>query len=192
MTANPRLQFVQNFLRQVLGVQPIVVNGRNAAVFELYCYFKKVEWFIRRGKTVRVNNAVGGVFRPNLGPSASLAGSYISLTEPYTATFDLILNGQFRGKSGADHSPDITLIESDTELILSIYECKLHALYLNLRYCREFLGFLNELRVPNQKYISATRNLYPELRSSIFTSASKPMSALQMQNKYDFDIVDKL
>jgi hypothetical protein len=192
MSTSPRLQFVQNFLTQVLGLQPTVINRRNSTVFELYCYFKKVEWFVRRGKMVRINNVPRGIFRPNLGPNTPTAGSYISLTEAQTATFDLVLNGQFRGKSGADHSPDITLIERDSGLILSIYECKLHALHLNLRYCREFLGFLNELRIPNQKYVSTTRDLYPELRSSIFTSASKPPSAIQMQSKYDFDIVDRL
>jgi hypothetical protein len=170
----------------------MVIHGRNAGVFELYCYFRKVESFIKRGKTIRVNNVVGGVFKPNLRPNSASAGSYISLTEPGAKSFDLILNGQFRGKSGADHSPDITLMESGTDLILSIYECKLHARSLNLRYCREFLGFLNELKIPNHKYSSSTRNLYPELRSSIFTTASKPWSAIQMQTKYDFDIVDQL
>ena len=192
VTRRQRLQFVNDFLNAFGRFKSLAANSRNERVFELFCYFRKAHELVSRGKTIIPQKVKGRSFVPHSKPGNPLSASYISLLEPYCETFDLFLNGEFQGRSGVRHSPDIVLREKNSEKILSIYECKLHSGKLELPYYREFIGYLEEMRIPKRRHSVLSRNLYPELRSCIFTSAKARALHNPIRNLYDFDVIDKL
>lgn len=186
-----RLQFVNDFLKSLGPLRPFVASSRDERIFELYCYFKKVAELVKRGKTPRLRNVTNNVFAPHSKPGNAMAASYISLEEPNCETFDLFLNGRFSGKSGARHSPDIVLMEENSGKILSIYECKNHSGPLELTNYREFIGYLEEMKLPRRAQ-ATIRNLYPEMRPCIYTSAVSRLIHACLQEEYDFSVVDGL
>jgi len=192
VTKTQRLQFVNNFLSAMHMLRPLVASSRNERVFELFCYFRKVDELTKRGKTPLLQNIRNHRFVPHSKPGNPLSASYISFQEAKGETFDLFLNAKFQGRSGAEHSPDIVLRETRSEKILSIYECKNHSGTLGLNYYREFVGYLEEMRIPKRRHNLTFRNLYPELRPCIYTSAIASPSSNQMRNQYDFDVIEQL
>lgn len=190
VTMDQKLQFVKNFLNSLGNLKPLVSNARNERLFELFCYFRKAEELIKRGKTPLPQNIRHGVFMPHSKPGNPMTASYIYLQEPKGGTSDLFLNGKFSGRSGARHSPDIVLIERNSGKILSIYECKNHSGTLGLNYYREFIGYLEEMRIPKRAH--TFRNFYPELRPCIYTSAIASSLGNMIQYQYDFSVDDGL
>lgn len=192
VTNKQRLQFINGFLKVLRKLKPLVANSRNERIFELSCYFQKANELINRGKTPLPQNVKQGRFTPHSKPGDPFSASYISFQDASGETFDLFLNGRFRGKSGVRHSPDIVLKESKSEKILSIYECKNHSGKLNLNHYREFIGYLEEMKVPGRRSAAILRNLFPETRPSIYTSATANMLHAPIRNRYDFDVIDRL
>ncbi|UCE15615.1 MAG: hypothetical protein JSV12_07015 [Candidatus Bathyarchaeota archaeon] len=187
-----RLQYVNNFLKVLGGLRPLVASSRDELVFEFFCYFRKVDELIKRGKTPLLKNVHNRIFAPHSKPSNPLSASYISFKDVRGAPFDLFLNGQFEGRSGVDHSPDIVLRETKSGKILSIYECKKHSGTLDLRYYREFIGYLQEMKVQPWGRNKTFRNFLPELRPCIYTSAKANPSSGLMRDQYDFYTIDRL
>lgn len=192
VTKRQRLQFVNSFLSFLGGLRPFVASARGERVFELLCYFKKVDELIKRGKTPSLQNVQHHRFAPHSKPGNPISASYISFQDVRGEPFDLFLNGKFEGRSGAKHSPDIVLRETKSEKILSVYECKNHSGTLGLSYYREFIGYLEEMKVQKWGRNATFRNFYPELRPCIYTSAIANPSSNLMQDQYDFDVIDQL
>ena len=167
-------------------------KARNERIFELFCYFKKADELIKRGKSP-IPRAIkpGGRFIPHSGPGDPLTASYLSFVEPNAGAFDLFLNCRFRGVSGVRHSPDIVLRKSNAGSILSVYECKNHSWTLGLSYYREFIGYLREMKIEGQR-ARLYRDLYPEMRPCIYTSAIASLSHSGIAGRYDFVVVDRL
>jgi hypothetical protein len=191
VTNDQKLRYINDFLSTVLRLRPFVSNGRCNRVFEVYCYFRKAQEFVRRGKSITPHNIRGRTFVAHSGPGNHMSASYLSVQESNGPVFDLFLNGEFRGKSGINHSPDIVLQQQIDRRIVSIYECKYHHHSLNLRYYREFIGYLQEMKLLARGH-GTERNLYPEMRPCIYTSAVAPLSNRLIQEQYDFDVVDQL
>jgi len=192
ITKRQRLQFVNNFLIFLGGLGPLVANSRGERVFELLCYFRKVDELINRGKTPLLRRVHNRRFAPHSKPGDPLSASYISFQDVRGEPFDLFLNGKFQGKSGVEHSPDIVLRETRNKTILSIYECKNHSGTLGLSYYREFIGYLQEMKVQKWGRSTTFRSFYPELRPCIYTSAKANPSSNLMRDQYDFEVVDQL
>jgi hypothetical protein len=192
VTKAQRLQSVNNFLNTLGGLRPLAAKSRGERVFELFCYFRKVQELIQRGKTPVLHEVKNRRFIPNSKPGNPLSKSYISFEEARSGRFDLFLNGEFQGKSGVEHSPDIVLREAISRKILSIYECKMHSGRLEKRYYREFIGHLEEMKIRKWGLNVLFREFYPELRPCIYTSATANTSSNPMLDQYDFDIIDQL
>jgi len=192
VTKGQRLQFVNSFLNLLGRLRPLVTNSRDERVFELLCYFEKVGELIDRGKTPLLRNVRNRKFAPHSSPGDPFSASYISFQDIRGEPFDLFLNGQFQGKSGVAHSPDIVLRETTSGKILSIYECKNHSGTLELRYYREFIGYLQEMKIQKWGRNTAFRNFSPELRPCIYTSAKANPSSDLMRDQYDFEVIDRL
>ncbi len=196
VTKSQRLQFVNSFLNSLGQFRSLVANSRNDRVFELFCYFRKVDEWIRRGKSPMPQNVSKSTFAPHSKPGNPMTASYVSLQETNEETFDLFLNGRFRSRSGIEHSPDIALVRQTSGDVLSIYECKNHSGTLGLNYYREFIGYLEEMKLPirgpGTRYYEWFLNLYPEMRPCIYTSAVANFAHRYIQDKYGFRVIDRL
>ena len=170
----------------------MVANSRDERVFELFCYFRKVEELVRRGKAPLPQKVRNRRFSPHSKPGDPLSASYISFQDTRGEPFDLFLNGKFQGRSGVKHSPDIVLRETRSEKILSVYECKNHSGTLGLIYYREFIGYLDEMNIRKWGRSTTFRDFLPELRPCIYTSAIANPSSNLMRDQYDFDVIDRV
>lgn len=191
MAAGRRLQALNLFLRQIGRLRHPFRNPQSDLIFEMYCYFLKVNELMRRGKTPTPRMVVGNFFAPHAKPGNPQNASYISFEEPDSETWDLHLNCRFEGKSRVLHSPDIVLKEENSDNIISIYECKNHSGTLQLSIYREFLGYIEEMAIPKygQRHF---RGFFPEFRPCIYTSALAGPRRRAMLHKYHFDVIDNL
>lgn len=191
--AQNKLHRVNQFLTQLLRLRPLVGMPSSDKLFELFCYFLKVNELINRGKIPVVHNAVGGTFRPHFNPGDPYTASYLSFHDqnPNHVTVNLILNGRFIGKSRVRHSPDIALIEEGSEEITTFYECKQHTRTLGLSIYREFIGYLEEMKIPKRGQ-KRSRNIFPLLRPCLYTSANAGPNADALQDQYQFTVEDRL
>lgn len=191
-----RINFINSLLAQLGPYRALLAGQTSVRIFELYCYFRKAEELMNRGKLPIPQNIRGNVFSPHAKPGNAGSASYISFSDQAGETLDLFLNVKFQGLSNVYHSPDIVLKASKNDQIVSVYECKNHHGKLGLGIYREFIGYCEEMNMlvrgnRNQK-IRTLRNSYPELRPCIYTSAVTNKSHKSLMERYDFSVIDGL
>ena len=197
MSRRTRLAYIQSLLNSIGNIRLFRIPLLSDQIFELFCYFRKLEEFINRGKTPICVSKRAGYFSPHLRPGYARSADYFRLADPLGGEVrELILNGQFIGDSGVYHSPDIVLAESDENRIVSIYECKNYSGTIGPGTYREFIGYCKEtglLSKANQVRINGLIGTFPELAPSIFTSGAVNQSqADKMKRKYNFNVFDNL
>ena len=195
MNNQTRLAHIQSLLNNLGNIHLLRTPYLSDQIFELYCYFRKLEEFVNRRKTPLCISKKTGFFSPHAKPGHPRSGDYFSLGDPSGGeNRDLILNGEFPGISGVYHSPDIVLAKFDSDKIVSIYECKNYSGRLGPRVYREFIGFCKEmdlLSTANQIRINALIGTFPEMAPCIYTSAIADQSqAEKMKKKYNFAVID--
>jgi hypothetical protein len=119
------MNYIRYMLAKFSSVHHFQIPSLSDQIFELYCYFRKIEEFADSGKIPLCQSKSPGIFRLHAKPGKPRTADYFRLVDPqHGEDRDLILNGEFEGVSGISHSPDIVLTKSDEDKIISIYECK--------------------------------------------------------------------
>lgn len=185
--AQNRLLILNAFLNGLFGLRALPVQTRSEFVFEMYCYLLKTLELMDRGKRPQLHNIVNNNFIAHRRPGHPYTASFITFHENRSSTVELFLNASFEGRSGAFHSPDIVLRNEDERYATSIYECKDHSGWLALGICREFMGYIEEMGILRRGQ-NKLRNMYPEIRPSIYTTGRISGNVTLMQEKYNFEI----
>ena len=188
-----RLNYINSLLGRLGSLRFLSIPNASDQIFELYCYFRKVEEFINRGKQPQSKVITHGIFSAHAKPGNPRSSSYFTLIDPSGDARDLILNGQFEGVSEIYHSPDLALTKCDSDEIVSIYECKNHSSPLGLGVYREFIGDCEEMGLVQKANKSRIKDLidsYPELRPCIYTSAAANSVHKEKMKTYGFTVVD--
>lgn len=194
MSNKSRLNYIQSFLNRLQAIHLFHVPSLSDQIFELYCYFRKLEEFMNGGKIPRCQSKSPGIFRPHAKPGKSRSADYFRLIDPQGGEDrDLILNGQFQGISGVPHSPDIALTKPDKDEIVSIYECK-NSSSLGPGVYREFIGYCEEMGLlikSNKNRFNAVIDTFTVMKPCIYTSASADQDYVgKMKKTYNFAVVD--
>jgi hypothetical protein len=197
MNNQARLNQIQNLLSSLQNIRLFRIPSLSDQVFELYCYFRKLEEFVNGGKIPACQSRYPGIFRPHLKPGRPRSGDYFRLIDPQGGeNRDLILNGEFKGISGILHSPDISLTQPDEDEIISIYECKNYSNSLGPGVYREFIGYCEEMGLlvrSNKGRFSAVINTFAVMTPCIYTSAIVNRDhAEKLKKTYNFSVVDQL
>jgi hypothetical protein len=192
-----RISYI-NSLLQRLGTLRLLQNPTASdRIFELFCYFRKIDEFMIRGRTPECKMMTSlGIFQPHAKPGNPRSASYFSIVDPLGGeTTDLILNGRFAGASGVLHSPDLVLARLDSNDVVSIYECKNHSGNLGLGVYREFIGYCEEMELLQKANRSRIKTLFdssPEMRPCIYTSAVANRVHKEGMETYNFSVKDRL
>jgi hypothetical protein len=196
MSDAQRLNSVNSLLTRLGSLNLYRLPYASDQIFEIYCYFRKIEQFINRSKIAEGKMINYGLFAPHSKPGRPRTASYFSIRDPLGGqAHDLILNGRFTGTSGINHSPDITLTPENDDKIISIFECKNYSARLGLGVFREFIGYYEEmglLRTANRDRIEDVISIYPEMKSCIYTSAVAASTHKEnMMRRYGFATIDR-
>jgi hypothetical protein len=190
-----RLSYIRSLLNSIGNIQLLRVPYLSDQIFELYCYFRKLDEFVMRRKTPQCISNRAGFFSPHAKPGHPRSADYFILSDPSGGEDrDLILNGEFPGISGVNHSPDIVLAKSGTNEVISIYECKNYSGRLGRGVYREFIGYCKEMGLlskANQMRINALIGTFPEMAPCIYTSGiASQIQVQKMKKTYNFTVSD--
>ncbi|XHH07620.1 MAG: hypothetical protein ACFCUE_08530 [Candidatus Bathyarchaeia archaeon] len=169
-------------------------------IFELFCYFSKLEQFVSNGKTPVCESKTNGVFRPNLKPG--LTGDHYRLVGVTPSEErNIFLNVKFQGASGILHCPDIVVTKTDRtkrffekEIVLTIYECKNYSGKIGPGIYREFIGYCKELGVSinrSDSKQSALTYTFSVMTPCIYTSGIADVEHKDwLRNTYSISVED--
>ena len=196
MSNQARLSSIQALLNRLQSIHLYRVPSLSDQIFELYCYFRKLEEFMNAGKNLRCQFKSPGIFKPHAKPGKPRSADYFRLIDPQGGeNRDLILNGEFQGVSGVAHSPDIALTKPDENKIVSIYECK-NSSSLGPGVYREFIGYCEEMGLlvkSNRNRVNAVIDTFSVMKPCIYTSAYADQDHVgKMKKTYDFTVADGL
>ena len=197
MSSPARLSYINSLLQRLGHLRLLSNPSASDRIFELFCYFHKIEEFMTRGRTPQCKMMTSlGIFQPHAKPGNPRSASYFSIIDPLGGeTTDLILNGRFTGASGIFHSPDLVLAKLDSDEVVSIYECKNHSGALGLGVYREFIGYCEEMELLQKANRSRIKTLFdssPEMRPCIYTSAVANRMHKEGMEIYNFSVRDRL
>lgn len=82
MSNQARLNQIQNLLSRLQNIRLFRIPSLSDQVFELYCYFRKLEEFVNGGKILACQSRYPGIFRPHLKPGRPRSGDYFRLIDP--------------------------------------------------------------------------------------------------------------
>lgn len=184
-------------LNQLKTYQTAYVPNFSDQIFELFCYFKKIEEFKHNGKTPLCisTSRIPGVFRPHFKPGWPRNADYFQIVGARTIeNRDLILNGKFEGISGIFHSPDIALTKPHENKVITFYECKNYSGRISPGVYREFIGYCKEMGVSlasiNSKF-SAFTDTFSVMTPCLYTSGFADIDHIEkMKEKYNLAIRD--
>jgi hypothetical protein len=196
--SNPqKINYIRHMLSRLSstmrGIPPNVTSDK---VFELFCYFKKIEEFAQTGRTpVCEQSSASNIFRPNLAPGNCSSGDCFRLEDPHGGEdLYLTLNGTFSGHSGIEHSPDIVLSNNRKNKVISFYECKNYSHTLGPNVYRELIGYCKEFGVVGTVTHLGARNIvntYSHLAPCVYTSAlADDLHIERMFHTYNIRVFD--
>lgn len=160
-------------------------------MFELECYFHTAIRLALRNKTPRAVNVSHG-FVPLYNPGNAVRASHLHFTDnsdPTAPVMKLLLNHSVEGRCSVEHSPDILLTIEPSNETYSIYECKMSSQpQLDLKFYREFIGFLVELGLTktNNRSMSQRYTAFPDLAPRIYTTAIASRAHRPIETNYGF------